>query len=154
MAAPAPSEFHDMLRLAQQGYVHFPESVQDIDRRAREGDEIWRGDPTMGLFFNYIDSRWEILGRDEHGNQYVAAWSETPDLGLIQSLARGDWRRGRALAAELAKSNERATKDRDDKIREARLERIDQAAHRLRKVVGHHYGGLSRKIFNFSEGPR
>ena len=154
-ASTNPAEFHDMLRLAQQGFVHWPDTVLDIDRRAREGDEVWRGDPTMFLAFNYVQCKWEIVAKDEQGNEYIAASSDTPDLNLIHQLARGDWRRGKALAAELAKRNDGARQAHEDAMRDARLERIDRAAHDLRKVVGHHYGGLSRKIFSFSpEGRR
>jgi len=124
-----------------QGSKRWVDGTFDIDRRIREGDELWRGDPDMDLRFNFILQRFEVWGLDAHGDAYIAATNERCDHELLRKLAEGDWQRGREAEMRVV-LHERARRDRvAAEEREARGEAIDRLGWAIRRDLGHLEGG-------------
>jgi hypothetical protein len=138
----------------QGGWVEIDERVLDISRRIREGDELWRGDPNMRLFYNPRTEEYEVIALDAHGTEYVAI--STPHCGtnILIQLARTDWQRGAAVYREFRENAERADRERRQRADDARRERFDQFRHALKREMGHHYGGTTRTYFGGFQGAK
>ena len=94
------------------GMVELTSDVLDIGRRIREGDELWRGDPSMRLCWNPLTQKYEVVGVDRTGQQYLAASHHTCDQTLLIKLSEGDPTKHNVLA-RVMKENEqlRAAED-------------------------------------------
>ena len=120
-------------------------SIFDIDRRIKDGDESgWRGDPSMGLFYNPQTLMFEVWGIDRGGNQYLACSHHACDHTLLAKLVAGDPTRNDVIGRVLA-ANEKANKDRSDAERDRRSEIADKLGFAIRKDFGHLEGGTHRQ---------
>jgi len=115
-------------------------ALLDIDRRVKDGDESgWRGDPTMGLFYNQQLARFEVWGLDVTGKEYLAAANENLDVRIIEQLRNG------------APENDPFQRVIDNNLRikaeaeKAERERVaalaDKLAWGIRQDFGQHLGG-------------
>lgn len=126
------------------GMVHLDQTVLDIDRRIKYGDESgWRGDPSMGLYWNPASMMYEVIGVDRTGQQYLAASHDRCDHTLLMKLVAGDPRKHN-VAAEVLARNEKLRADADAAAKEKRLEVADKMHHAVKKDLGHHMGGTKR----------
>lgn len=126
--------------------------LQDIDRRIKYGDESgWRGDPTMGVFFNQVKKRFEVWGLDGRGNEYEAASSDTLSTNLIVKLREGDWQR-HDVHQRVLDANAKLASDRQAADSEARREVGEKLQWAIRRDFATHLGGrggvhsISRKV--------
>jgi hypothetical protein len=121
--------------------VWIDQSVLDIDRRIKEGDESgWRGDPSMFLMFNPATDLFEVWGIDRGGNQYMACSHHQCDHILLQKLVAGDPTKN-DVVGKVLEANERLQKDREDAEKDKRMEAHDKLAHAIRQDFGAHLGG-------------
>ena len=66
-------------------------AMLDIDRRIKDGDESgWKGDPSMGLFYNQQLARFEVWGFDRAGKEYLACAHDHLTVEIIHKLRDGD----------------------------------------------------------------
>lgn len=135
-------------------WVEIDERVLDISRRIREGDELWRGDPNMRLFYNPMTKEYEVTALDAHGTEYVAI--STPHCGtnILIQLSRTDWQRGSAVYKEFRANAEKADRDRKARARDARMESFDRLRHAVKKEQGHHFGGMTKTYFGGFQGAK
>lgn len=116
-------------------------AMLDIDRRIKDGDESgWRGDPSMGLFYNQVLERFEVWGFDRAGKEYLAAAHDKLDITLVHKLRDGDPRKNdvfqRVIDNNMRLEQERARKDAE------RLAVVgDKLAWGIRQDFGQHLGG-------------
>lgn len=126
------------------GMVHMPETVLDIDRRIKFGDESgWRGDPSMRLYWNPTSMEYEVVGTDAMGVDYLAASHHTCDHTLLIKLVAGDPRKHNVPAEILARNAKRRA-DIDAAEREQRLAIADKMEWAIRQDLGQHLGGRKR----------
>jgi hypothetical protein len=126
--------------------------LYDIDRRIKEGDESgWRGDPTMGVFFNRITNNYEVWGVDRAGNDYIAASHHKLDHTLLIKLRDGDPRKHDVFQRVLD-HNAKLVADRDAADREKRAELADKMAWAIRRDFATHMGG-GRRTHSIPEAP-
>lgn len=133
------------VRERQAPMVEITSDVLDIARRIREGDELWRGDPTMRLTYNPDPTirRFEVIGLDVTGAPYIAAAHDRCDQTLLIKLAEGDPRRGNVFE-RVMKHNEQVRKDREDAERDQRMEIADKMHWAIKQDLGQHLGGRRR----------
>ena len=116
-------------------------AMQDLDRRIKDGDESgWRGDPSMGLFYNQVLNRFEVWGFDKAGKEYLAAANDHMDVRIIEQLRNGDPRL-HDVFQEVLDKNAKLAADRETADREKRLEVADKLAWGIRQDFGQHLGG-------------
>ena len=125
------------------------ERVMDIDRRIREGDEVWRGstpEEQHTLTWNPENQKFEVLAQDGHRNWYVCLQSDTCDPSILIELARTDWRRGAAVFAEFKAAEAKKIQLRKDVEKDAQGERIEKFKYDLTHALGEKtmFGGLNR----------
>ena len=107
--------------------------VLDIARRVREGDELWRGDPTMDLRYNLIEQQFEVWAVDAGGNGYLACTSEVCDHRILERLVAGDWQRGKAAAAAVVLNERARESERERREADKRGEAIDKLGWAIRR---------------------
>lgn len=134
-----------MSSLEAHGIMWVNADIFDIDRRIKYGDESgWRGDPTMGLFFNPELNRFEVWGIDRGGTQYIAASHHELSHEILIKLRNGDptrndpWQR-------IIDHNTKVKKEQETADRERRAEVFDKLAWAARQDFGHLYGGRRRQ---------
>lgn len=119
-------------------------AMEDIGKRIRDGDESgWRGDPTMGLFYNQHTGNFEVWGADRRGEQYLACVHPHLTLEIIHKLREGDWQKNdvfqRVLDANAKLAADQAQADRE------KLQDIGDKLHwGIRQDFGAHLGGRKR----------
>lgn len=115
--------------------------VLEIGRRIREGDDVWRGDPSMSLCLNPGSPEpFEVWGLDAHGTPYLAASAERCDQRILDRLVAGDWQHVNVFAAiteHNAKVDAQRQRDADDQL-DAAAEKMQWA---MRRDLGHLEGG-------------
>lgn len=119
-------------------------AMLDIDRRIKDGDESgWRGDPSMGLFYNQQLERFEVWGFDRSGKEYLAAAHDKLDITLVHKLRDGDPRKHdvfqRVIDNNLKVQAEQAKAD-AEKLAEV----ADKLQWGIRQDFGQHFGGRKR----------
>lgn len=126
------------------GMVHMPETVLDIDHRIKFGDESgWRGDPSMGLYWNQGTQEYEVVGIDRSGQQYLAASHHTCDHTLLLKLVAGDPTK-HDVPAEILARNAKRKADEEAAIREEQREIADKMHFAAKQDLGQHLGGRKR----------
>lgn len=131
--------------LEASGVMWVDSSLYDIDRRIKDGDESgWRGDPTMGLFFNPHTRQFEVWGIDRAGKEYKAATHHELSVEIIHKLRNGDPTRNDVFQ-QVLDHNAKVEADAKQKDREARAEVFDKLAWGIRKDFGHLAGGTRRQ---------
>lgn len=134
--------------------VEISRDVMDVARRIQEGDELWRGDPTMILCWNEMSEQYEVIGHDAKGNPYIALTSDTCDARILVALTESDWQRGsRAMIDRLVKAEEKAGRDLDRARRDANREIADKVAWGIRRAFAAHLGGRST-TYSMNSGRR
>lgn len=128
--------------------VPIPSHVLDIDRRIREGDEVWRGDPTMGLWFNPASRMFEVIGLDINGNPYIAATAPMADQRLLEQLVAGDWQRDGSVFDRVEAENAKVRADLDRRDEEQTEAMSDKLAWALKRDAGYLYNGCSRDLWH------
>jgi hypothetical protein len=129
--------------------VPVPHHVLDICDRIQRGDGLWRGDLTMGVYYDPDRDVYEVVGLDAMQQPYIAATSRTCDQRLIDQLIAGDWQRGGVFEA-VVKANERLRKAQEAAEDEFHEERADKLAHAIRKDAHHIAGVSSRDIWSIN----
>lgn len=119
--------------------------VLDIGRRIAQGDELWRGDPTMGLFWNPVEGMFEVWGEDIAGTPYLAAAHTHADARLILKLVEGDWQKGLAKVNALQAAEAKRKADEARAFADQNEELADKLHFALVKDIGQHYGGMTRR---------
>ena len=126
---------HVTMSIAQVG------DLCDIDHRVKNGDESgWRGDPTMGIYFNVDTKMFEVWGLDRAGKSYLACSHDRLDHQILVKLRQGDPRKHDVIQ-EVLDAN---TKMRDDDARRQRAaleEFADKVAWGIRRDFAQHLGG-------------
>jgi len=130
--------------LIRNGRVELTSDMLDIGRRIREGDELWRGDPSMTLCWNPLTQKYEVIGVDRTGQQYLAASHHACDARLLIKLSEGDPTKHNVLA-RVMKENEQLRAAEDAAAREKAREVADKMHFALRKDLGQHMGGRHRQ---------
>lgn len=127
------------------------DEVRQLPRRVKDGDATlgWEGDDRLRVFVNERTAEFEAWAPlEDRSDFYLAARSSTPE-GLVRQLARNDNRRHDRLS-EIVKANERAAasakRDYDDAFDDA----ADKLQFALRRDLGQHYGGLTRRLYPIS----
>lgn len=121
-------------------------AMQGIDRRIKDGDESgWRGDPSMGLFYNQQLHRFEVWGFDAQNKEYLAAANDNLDVRIIEQLRNGDPRL-HDVFQEVLDKNARLVADREAAEKEQRAAIADKLAWGIRQDFGQHLGG--RKLMH------
>ena len=110
--------------------------VLDIVRRVREGDELWRGDPTMDVGWNFVMERFEVWGIDAEGTPYLAATAERLDHRILQKLTENDWQRGKSAVIANALAARAHRKAMEDTAAERSAEHVDALGWAIRKDLG------------------
>jgi hypothetical protein len=119
-------------------------AMLDIDRRIKDGDESgWRGDPSMGLFYNQLLHRFEVWGIDSAGKEYLAAANEHLDVRIIEQLRNGDPRL-HDVFQEVIDKNMRVKAAAEQAERERVASMADKLAWGIRQDFGQHLGGRKR----------
>lgn len=118
--------------------------VLDIDRRIREGDDVWRGDPSMGLYFDPTSGMWEVWGLDIAGAPYRAAVAEFADQRLLNQLVDGDWQRGVGLFEQIEKANAKLAADQAAAADDFHEGMADKLAWAIRRDA-HNLAGVSSR---------
>jgi hypothetical protein len=137
-----------MSRLAANGTLWMsPAAVgamQDIDRRIKEGDESgWRGDPSMGLFYNQKLHRFEVWGIDVTGKEYLAAANDDLDINLVIKLRDGDPRKNDVFQ-RVIDNNLKIQREADLAEAERLAAMGDKLQWAIRQDFGAHLGGRKR----------
>lgn len=126
------------------GMVELTEDVLDIGRRIREGDESgWRGDPSMKLCWNPMTQKYEVVGIDATGSEYLAASHDTCDHTLLVKLVAGDPRKHNVVY-EVIEANRKLREGQEAADREKAREIADKLQWAIRKDLGQHLGGTKR----------
>lgn len=123
--------------------VPVPSHVLDIINRITHGDDIWRGDLSMGVYFSPEDGMYRVIGLDAHQQPYVAATADYCDQRLLNQLVEGDWQRG-GLFDAIDKANKARQAELDAKEDDRLDEMADKLAHALRKDA-HNIAGVSSR---------
>lgn len=151
MAIPGATPDSMLSHLEANGVMWVPTDLFDIDRRIKNGDESgWRGDPTMGLFYNPHLHRFEVWGIDRGGNQYLAASHHELSVEIVHKLRNGDPTRNDPWQ-QVLDHNAKVKAEMQQKDREKRAELADKLAWGIRQDFGHLYGGRKR-IWNMGTG--
>jgi hypothetical protein len=117
----------------------------DIDRRIKEGDESgWRGDPSMGVFFNRITHCYEVWGIDRAGNDYLAASHDKLDHTLLIKLREGDPRK-HDVFQRVMDHNEKLKADQAAADHEKLGAMAEKMAWAIRRDFAAHMGGGKRQ---------
>jgi len=115
-------------------------AMLDIDRRIKDGDESgWRGDPSMGLFYNQHLARFEVWGLDVRGKEYLAAANDNLDVRIIEQLRLGHPEND--PFQRVLDNNARIKADAEKAERERVAELGDKLAWGIRQDFGQHLGG-------------
>lgn len=132
-----------------EGKVLVEGAVTDTIRRLKDGDGTfgWEGDPNMEVCVDLETGLYDVwtLGLDGEP-ALVAAGKPYCDGRLIEDVIRADTRRFDVLARIDAK-NASVKKAHDEKAADERAEFADRLHLALMSDCGHHYGGLSRRLF-------
>lgn len=120
--------------------------VLDIGRRIAQGDELWRGDPTMGLFWNPVEGMFEVWGEDIAGTPYLAVAHTHADARLVMKLVEGDWQKGLAKLEALQAAEIKRKADEQKVIDDQNEELADKLHWALVKDIGQHEGGMTRRL--------
>jgi hypothetical protein len=130
----------DGTNLVVEGDVH------DIARRLHEGDPTlgWAGDPNLLLFLNVATGMFEVWAPDAHLEPYLAVAHPRCDASLIRRLVDADNRRETAYDRVVA-ANAKAEADAAQVRADHQEEVADRLHHALRKDLGHHVGGSTRR---------
>jgi len=124
--------------------------VLDLGRRLREGDELWRGDPTMSLQINMgvVPPVYEVWALDGTGTPYIAWTGSDCTPRMLIELAEWDWHQGsRSIVDRLARQAQR-----DAATEAARTEDItaafaDKVGWTLMRVLnGRRQWSIGRKV--------
>lgn len=127
------------------GMVEVTADMLDIGRRLQEGDELWRGDPTMTLCFNELTDKFEVIAHDAKGNPYIAHVADVCDERILIALTESDWQRGtKAMIDRLVKQTAAANAEQDREVRDRQGEIAEKVAWGIRRAFATHLGG--RKI--------
>lgn len=139
--------------LEANGVMWVPQDLFDIDRRIKWGDESgWRGDKSMGLFYNPHMARYEVWGIDRGGNQYLAASHHELSVELVHKLRDGDPTRNDPWQKVLD-HNAKLEAERKAKDAERASEVADKLAWAIRRDFGQHLGG-SRRQWHIGKAPK
>lgn len=134
--------------LPTEGRVVVEGDVLEVERRLREGDDLigWEGDENMRLMVDLETGLYDVwtLGPDRTP---VLAVAERPycDQRLIEDVIRADTRRFDVAARVIKRNEEVAAGDRAARA-EQNAELADKLQSALMKDLGHHYGGLTRRV--------
>lgn len=120
--------------------------VLDIGRRIAQGDELWRGDPSMGLFWNPVEQMFEVWGEDIAGTPYLAAAHTHADARLVMKLVEGDWQKGLAKLNALQAAEVARKADEERRVQDQNEELADKLHWALRRDIGHMEGGLTKRL--------
>lgn len=131
----------------------------DFYRRLHFGDASigWNGDPALAVYHN--GDRLEIVRWCEDGEPRVIMRSKpghkTLDTSALVFLAAHDSQRrgGFDVRAELDAHNDRIRADRQRELDARFEEAADKLHHALRKDIGAHNGGLSKRQFFLPAAP-
>lgn len=116
--------------------------VLDIGRRIQEGDELWRGDPTMDLCYNDLTGKFEVIGLDAKGQPYVVVTADECDQRILMALVESDWQRGsRHMIDELVRREAAAQKAADTTRADLSGELADRLAWGIKRAFAQHLGG-------------
>lgn len=130
--------------------MEVPLDVLDIARRLTDGDELWRGDPTMELLYNDVTGHFEVWAIDPRNNPYMAWSGPYCDQRILTELAETDWQRGsKAILDRLVREAASA----ESKIESARADIAGEMAEKmswaLHRAFATHLGGKS-STYSFS----
>lgn len=133
------------------GVMYLPMDLFDIDRRIKDGDESgWRGDPSMGLFYNPHAGRFEVWGRDRANNEYLAATHHELSVEIVHKLRDSDPQRVDVFQ-QVLDHNEKVKADNAAKDREKLAEVADKLKWGIRQDFGHLAGG-TRRLWHLRRG--
>lgn len=133
--------------------VPVPLHVLDIDRRIREGDDIWRGDSSMGLYFDPASGMYEVWGLDANGTSYRAAMADYADQRLLDQLVAGDWQNTTLVFDRLEAENAKARAAIEQAQGDESEQMADKLVWALRRDAGPHLmDGLSRNLWSINWG--
>lgn len=118
--------------------------VLDIARRITDGDELWRGDKTMGLYYQEAVGLFEVWGLDKAGQPYLAASAPQCDHRLLERLVAGDWQRSTSVFDTIDAFNRKLEEDRQRAADDEAHELNDRLHWALRRDLGHLEGGTRR----------
>ena len=141
-------------RRQREPMVEVTLDVLDIGRRIQDGDELWRGDPSMALTWNQYTEEFEVIALDGKGQPYVVLSAPECDQRILIQLAESDWQRAprerlaRMVAQEAAnaKAKEAAMVDMESDI-------AQRLAWGLKQVFAAHMGGRT-DTYSFNTGGR
>ena len=133
--------------LEATGHISLPVAMVGdmlaLDKRIKHGDDGgsgWRGDPTMGIFVNTENRKFEVWGIDARGKEYMAASHHVLDGTLLTKLVAGDYRTHDVIQ-EVLDSNVRL-RENEAKARREHLEDIgDKMQWAMRREFAQHLGG-------------
>jgi hypothetical protein len=142
-----------------------PADVSDIQNRLVHGDATlgWRGDPTMFITFalpiDPLTQRpleggkgvFEVWAVDGRGEPYMVLAAERCDQRIVRRIAEAA-RPGRDPVQDVIDHNVKIEAERKRQFSERVEEYGDKLHHALMRDVGHHYGGLTRRIHSFASG--
>lgn len=145
----------EILRDFRNQLMEVEADVLDIGRRIQEGDELWRGDRSMGLFINAATGKYEVLALDARGEPYVVLESDTCDQRILMSLAESDWQQGsRGMIERLVAREKAAARDRERSLADISGEIADKTAWAIRKAFAGHLGGRTSTYSFHTAGSR
>lgn len=132
------------MRRQREPMVAIDADVMDIGRRIQQGDELWRGDPSMALTYNAWTGEFEVIALDGKGEPYVVVSAPECDQRILIQLAESDWQRDakQRIAAFLAKEA-KARADADARHADISGEMADKLAWGLKRAFAGHMGGKS-----------
>lgn len=122
--------------------IEVPADVLDIGRRIQDGDELWRGDPTMSLIFNTATSQFEVWGFDIKNEAYLAWSGPYCDQRILVELTETDWQRGsRALFDRILAKSKKIKDDAKREQDDIHGEMASKMAWAIKRELAAHLGG-------------
>lgn len=130
-------------------YIDIPADVYGLGERIRKGDATmgWRGDESMGIYWNPRFGEFEVLGLDAERKVYCVWHGRKLDgPAILAHLVATDWQKGRRLLDELHAKRKAKDEQWERDTRDKRMEANDKLRFALNKVF-RHYGDGGRRVF-------
>lgn len=128
--------------------IEIDRSALDIGRRLQEGDELWRGDPTMSLQWNTISGKFEVWAIDAEGRDYMAWAGDECTPQILVDLTEWDWQRGsKAIIDKLARDAQKKETLEQDRMNDLTSAFADKVGWTLDRITnGRRRWSIGRKV--------
>ena len=148
MSARTNGTLSRFARRQREPMVAITADEYDIGRRIQQGDELWRGDPTMELYWNPFTSQYQVIGLDGRGEPYIVLSADECDQRILIRLTESDWATGdraRQMIDAMVKAHEKHDNELDAATADFHGELAEKLQWGIRRAFAGHLGGKSHQ---------